>query len=71
MIASRLVEGVVTPPLDTDEGDVMVAAEVAKLFRMNVKTVYELAKAGQIPCSRLGRHFRVHDTSRCPDHKQY
>jgi hypothetical protein len=25
---------------------------------MNVKTVYELAKAGDLPCWRLGRHFR-------------
>jgi excisionase family DNA binding protein len=41
-----------------DEGDVMVAAEVAALLRMNIKTVYDLAKAGDLPCWRLGRHFR-------------
>lgn len=38
--------------------DVLVAPEVARLLRMNVKTVYELAKAGALPCLRLGRHFR-------------
>jgi excisionase family DNA binding protein len=38
--------------------DVLVAPEVARLLRMNVKTVYELAKAGDLPCWRLGRHFR-------------
>ncbi len=38
--------------------DVMIAAEVAPLLRLNVKTVYELAKAGALPCWRLGRHFR-------------
>jgi excisionase family DNA binding protein len=25
---------------------------------MNVKTLYELAKTGALPCWRLGRHFR-------------
>lgn len=40
------------------EPDVLVAPEVAQLLRMNVKTVYELAKAGDLPCWRLGRHFR-------------
>jgi excisionase family DNA binding protein len=48
-------------PSTTDDGavgDVLVAREVARLLRMNVKTVYELAKAGSLPCLRLGRHFR-------------
>jgi excisionase family DNA binding protein len=38
--------------------DVLVAPEVARLLRINVKTVYELAKAGALPCWRIGRHFR-------------
>jgi excisionase family DNA binding protein len=38
--------------------DVLVAPEVAQLLRMNLKTVYELAKAGELPCWQLGRHFR-------------
>ena len=58
MTSKMLAAGVVVPPPDSGEDDVMVAAEVAKLYRMNIKTVYELAKAGVIPCSRLGRHFR-------------
>ncbi len=41
-----------------EDRDVLVAAEVAQLLRMNVKTIYELAKAGALPCLRLGRHFR-------------
>jgi excisionase family DNA binding protein len=48
-------------PSTTDDaagGDVLVAREVARLLRINVKTVYELAKAGSLPCLRLGRHFR-------------
>lgn len=51
------------PPPAPDEAtdldvDVLVAPEVARLLRMNVKTVYELAKAGALPCWRIGRHFR-------------
>jgi len=38
--------------------DVLIAPEVARLLRMNVKSVYELAKAGSLPSWRLGRHFR-------------
>jgi excisionase family DNA binding protein len=38
--------------------DVLIAPEVARLLRMNIKTVYELAKAGSLPSWRLGRHFR-------------
>jgi excisionase family DNA binding protein len=41
-----------------ERGDILVAREVARLLRMNVKTVYELAKAGSLPSVRLGRHFR-------------
>ena len=40
------------------DSDVLVAPEVARLLRMNVKTVYELARAGELPCWHLGRHFR-------------
>ena len=48
-------------PLDDREiidHDVLIAPEVARLLRMNIKTVYELAKAGSLPSWRLGRHFR-------------
>jgi excisionase family DNA binding protein len=47
-----------TPSADDDRDDVMVAHETADLLHVNVKTVYEHAKAGTIPCIRLGRHYR-------------
>jgi len=40
------------------ETDVLTAREVAQLLRCNLKTVYESARAGMIPCIRLGRSFR-------------
>ena len=44
---------------DTDASDdVMLAAEVARFLRMNIKTVYDQAKAGNLPCWKAGRHYR-------------
>ena len=40
------------------EDDVLTAREVSHLLRVNVKTIYEAAQAGTIPCVRLGRSFR-------------
>jgi excisionase family DNA binding protein len=38
--------------------EVMTASEVAELLRIPVSTVYYLARAGQLPASRLGRTWR-------------
>lgn len=39
-------------------GEVMTAREVAELLRMPTSTVYELARKGVLPASRLGRTWR-------------
>jgi excisionase family DNA binding protein len=46
------------PDTEAPDDDVLLADEVARLVRMNVKTVYEQAKAGNLPCWRAGRQFR-------------
>jgi len=38
--------------------EVMTAREVADLLRMPTSTVYELARKGVLPASRLGRTWR-------------
>jgi excisionase family DNA binding protein len=38
--------------------EVMTAPEVAELLRMPRSTVYELARKGVLPASRLGRTWR-------------
>jgi excisionase family DNA binding protein len=38
--------------------EVMTAREVADLLRMPISTVYELARKGVLPASRLGRTWR-------------
>ena len=39
----------------TELPEVMTAEEVAKFLRVNVKTVYEAVKAGQLPGRRVGK----------------
>jgi excisionase family DNA binding protein len=39
------------------EHECLTVDEVAKLLRLNRKTVYEAAARQQIPCRRLGRKF--------------
>ena len=38
--------------------DVLTAEEVAERLQLNVRTVYKLASAGKLPCSRIGKQFR-------------
>jgi excisionase family DNA binding protein len=44
------------PGLTRDE--VMTAREVAELLKLPVSTVYQLARRGELPASRLGRTWR-------------
>ena len=43
---------------DDESHDVMLAAEVATFLRLNIKTVYEQAASGNLPCRKVGRHYR-------------
>jgi excisionase family DNA binding protein len=38
--------------------EVLTAREVADLLKMPVSTVYELARRGELPASRLGKTWR-------------
>jgi excisionase family DNA binding protein len=42
----------------TDEHEVMTVQEVAAYLRIAEATVYELARAGEIPAARVGRVWR-------------
>jgi len=46
------------PPRHLTRADVMTAREVAELLDLPVSTVYEFARRGILPCSRLGRAVR-------------
>ena len=38
----------------------LTAEEVAAWLRFNKYTLYRMARAGQIPADRVGRHWRFH-----------
>lgn len=38
--------------------EVMTAREVSELLKMPVSTIYQLARRGELPASRLGRTWR-------------
>ncbi len=42
----------------TDLPPVLVADDVARLLRVNRKTVYDAAARGDLPCRRIGRALR-------------
>jgi len=46
------------PVLGLTRDEVLTASEVAELLKMPVSTVYELARRGELPASRLGRTWR-------------
>lgn len=47
-----------TPPGGLTRDEVMTAREVADLLKMPVSTIYQLARRGELPASRLGRTWR-------------
>lgn len=40
-------------------GKLLTAKEVAKLLNLNILTVYEYMRSGQLPVVKLGRNYRV------------
>lgn len=45
-------------PSSLTRDEVMTAREVADLLKMPVSTIYQLARRGELPASRLGRTWR-------------
>ena len=46
-----------------DKGTFLTIAEVAEIMRVSKMTVYRLVHAGEMPAVRVGRSFRVHESS--------
>ncbi len=40
------------------DGEIMTVMEVAKFLRVPKSTVYKLARAGELPASKIGKHWR-------------
>jgi excisionase family DNA binding protein len=40
------------------EDEILTPAEAAKLLKFNLKTIYKLAKAGEIPAVKISKSWR-------------
>lgn len=40
------------------EGDILTVEEVARFLRVPKSTVYKLARVGELPASKIGKHWR-------------
>ncbi|MDO4927935.1 MAG: helix-turn-helix domain-containing protein [Corynebacterium sp.] len=46
-----------------DKGTFLTVAEVAEIMRVSKMTVYRLVHSGELPAVRVGRSFRVHEST--------
>jgi excisionase family DNA binding protein len=51
------------------EGEILTVMEVARFLRVPKSTVYKLARVGELPASKIGKHWRflrrdIHDWMR-------
>jgi excisionase family DNA binding protein len=40
------------------EGEILTVHDVARFLRVPKSTVYKLARAGELPASKIGKHWR-------------
>lgn len=40
------------------EGEILTVSEVARFLRVPKSTVYKLARVGELPASKIGKHWR-------------
>ncbi|MBX3308039.1 MAG: helix-turn-helix domain-containing protein [Nitrospira sp.] len=50
----------------TQDGEILTVTEVARFLRVPKSTVYKLARGGELPASKIGKHWRflrrdIHD----------
>ena len=42
----------------TQDGEILTITEVARFLRVPKSTVYKLARGGELPASKIGKHWR-------------
>lgn len=43
---------------DARDGEILTVMEVARFLRVPKSTVYKLARVGELPASKIGKHWR-------------
>lgn len=46
--------------MNNELSELMTVEEVSQFLRIPISTVYKLAKNGEIPALKIGRHWRFH-----------
>ena len=44
--------------VSASEGEILTVSEVARFLRVPKSTVYKLARLGELPASKIGKHWR-------------
>ncbi|MBX3304029.1 MAG: helix-turn-helix domain-containing protein [Nitrospira sp.] len=52
--------------VSAQDGEILTVVEVARFLRVPKSTVYKLARVGELPASKIGKHWRflrrdIHD----------
>ena len=42
----------------TQDGEILTVTEVARFLRVPKSTVYKLARGGELPATKIGKHWR-------------
>lgn len=42
----------------TEDGEILTIVDVARFLRVPKSTVYKLARVGELPASKIGKHWR-------------
>ncbi len=50
--------GTQTESEPTRDGEILTVMEVARFLRVPKSTVYKLARVGELPASKIGKHWR-------------
>ena len=51
-------EAIQTEEATAREGEILTVTEVARFLRVPKSTVYKLARVGELPASKIGKHWR-------------
>jgi excisionase family DNA binding protein len=58
--------GIPSEGMVTADGEILTVMDVARFLRVPKSTVYKLARVGELPASKIGKHWRflrrdIHD----------
>jgi excisionase family DNA binding protein len=53
-----IATGIQTEGATAREGEILTVTEVARFLRVPKSTIYKLARVGELPASKIGKHWR-------------